>query len=364
MLRSEADAIAACASRLESNDKSAEGYKTAIQLMFEATAAGGKVVVTGVGKSGKIGEKLVATFLSTGTSAAFMHPVEALHGDLGLVDTKDVVLALSYSGNTEEVIRLIPSLERRGVPLIGLGGNGKSRLAQRSAAWIDGHVDGEIGGDLPAPTSSTTVALALGDTIAITLANARKFAAHDFAMNHPGGSLGRRLLLRVNECCVTDIAQCPLDASLDRVLMAMTRYPRCGGVIVTTMTTSLAHQVNTADSDDDVSSDGGAALPSPPASLNEDDENDDERHLSAMPVGVITHDTIHALLKDGKHKGNLFDLTALHIMSPNPPSCLATDLALDALQVMKDAGVPLLPVMDKKKQWHGVVNLKDLQELF
>ncbi len=174
ILIEEALSISEAAQRLKSNTESRDGYHQAIYLMFKSLDAGGKVIVTGVGKSGKIGEKIVATMLSTGTCATFLHPVEALHGDLGTVQPNDDVLALSFSGNTEELLMLLPSLKHRNIPVIGLGGNSKSKLARECAAWIDGYVKREAG-DIPAPTSSTTLTLALGDALALTLAKLRTF---------------------------------------------------------------------------------------------------------------------------------------------------------------------------------------------
>ncbi|KAI9494165.1 hypothetical protein BDB00DRAFT_882861 [Zychaea mexicana] len=317
--------------------------------------------------------------LSTGTAATFLHPVEAMHGDLGAVNEKDVVLALSYSGNTEELMRIVPSLNHRGVPIIGLGGNAKSQLAKISAAWIDGYVHREAS-EIPAPTSSTTLALALGDAIALTLAKQRKFTTHGFALNHPGGSLGRRLLLKVKECMVPaqKVATVPANASLDVVIMEMTRHPKGGGVVV------LRNIPGSLAGNNTINEDIEQEL-SPPSSVASDDattiastSEEDEEGNSAIPptetgqvIGVITHSNIHRILKTAARE-SVFDIRACDIMTPEPVVCSADELATEALRIMVDKkpqgkGLPLLPVIDgkdKRGAYRGVVTLKDLQELF
>ncbi len=159
----------------------------------------GRIVVTGMGKSGHIGKKIAATLASTGSPAFFMHPAEANHGDLGMITQHDIVLALSYSGQTNEVVTLLPLLKRLEVPLITLTGNAKSILAQAADINLDVSIHEEACPLGLAPTTSTTVALVMGDALAITLLQARGFSAEDFARAHPGGALGKRLLLRVDE---------------------------------------------------------------------------------------------------------------------------------------------------------------------
>ncbi|RKP40013.1 hypothetical protein BJ085DRAFT_11337, partial [Dimargaris cristalligena] len=151
----------------------------------------GKIVITGVGKSGKIAEKLVATFLSLGNLALFLHPTEALHGDLGMVSPRDAVLAISYSGKTPEILQLLPFLHQRGAHLISMVGNLASPLALASEAVIDAQVQQEATPDIPAPTTSTTLSLALGDALAMCLMRQRACTPSLFASNHPGGSLGQ-----------------------------------------------------------------------------------------------------------------------------------------------------------------------------
>ncbi len=162
-------------------------------------ACEGRIVVTGMGKSGHIGKKIAATFASTGSPAFFVHPGEASHGDIGMITKKDVVLALSNSGETEEIITLLPFLKRLNIPLISLTGNPESTLAKAANVNIDVSVTKEACPLGLAPTASTTVALVMGDALAISLLEKRGFTKEDFALSHPGGTLGRRLLLRVDE---------------------------------------------------------------------------------------------------------------------------------------------------------------------
>ncbi len=162
-------------------------------------ACAGRVVVTGMGKSGHIAGKLAATLASTGTPAFFVHPGEANHGDLGMITAADVVIALSYSGETEEILTILPLLKRLGVPLIAMTGNKNSTLAVRADVHLDASVALEACPLELAPTSSTTAALVMGDALAIALLEAREFTVEDFARSHPGGALGRRLLLTVAE---------------------------------------------------------------------------------------------------------------------------------------------------------------------
>lgn len=354
VLIEEAMGLNDAATRLKNNTQSREGYQQAIYLMFKSLDAGGKVVVTGVGKSGKIGEKIVATMLSTGTCATFLHPVEALHGDLGAVQPNDVVLALSFSGNTEELLMLLPSLKHRQIPVIGLGGNANSKLARECAAWIDGYVKREAGGAIPAPTSSTTLTLALGDALALTLAKLRTFTTDGFALNHPGGSLGRRLLLKVKDIAIhsSKVASVGPNTPLDVVIMEMTKHPKGSGVIVL--------------EDDDINIDednmSNTLLPTPPlsetSSLNEYECNKPNRI-----AGVITHGDIHRVLKSSTREG-IFQICAVDIMSSNPVVFNEEGLASEAVVTMKEKNIPLLPVINNDKDWVGVITLKDLQELF
>jgi arabinose-5-phosphate isomerase len=181
----------------------------------------GKVVVTGMGKSGHVGHKIAATFASTGTPSFFMHPAEANHGDLGMLSGNDLLLAISHSGETSEVLNLLPVIKRLDVPVIAMTGNASSSLASQSDVVLDISVEKEACSLGLAPTTSTTVTLVLGDALAVSLLEARGFTADDFAMSHPGGSLGRKLLLKVSDIMTTS-EHIPLvnsNASISSALM-------------------------------------------------------------------------------------------------------------------------------------------------
>lgn len=190
VLRTEARAVAALATRLD--HRFVEAVRTILACV-------GRVVVTGMGKSGHVGHKIAATLASTGTPAFFVHPAEASHGDLGMITAEDVVIALSNSGESSELAAIVPIIKRRGAKLIVITGNALSTLARTANVCLDAKVEREAGPLGLAPTSSTTAALALGDALALALLKARGFGVDDFALSHPGGSLGRRLLVRVRD---------------------------------------------------------------------------------------------------------------------------------------------------------------------
>jgi arabinose-5-phosphate isomerase len=171
-------------------------FESACELLLNCK---GRIVVTGMGKSGHIGRKIAATLASTGSPAFFMHPGEANHGDMGMITHEDVLLAISYSGQTSELITLLPLIKRLGIPLLSLTGNVNSILAKEANITLDVSIAQEACPHGLAPTTSTTVALVMGDALAITLLQARGFSAEDFAFSHPGGSLGKRLILRVED---------------------------------------------------------------------------------------------------------------------------------------------------------------------
>ena len=190
VLRIEADAVASLIDRIDEN------FERAVDMII---ACRGRVVVTGMGKSGHVGTKIAATLASTGTPALFLHPAEGIHGDLGMVMRGDVVIAISNSGETDELSRMLPSLKRLGIKIIALTGNPASTLGKNSTLVIDVGVKEEACPLGLAPTASTTATLAMGDAIAVALLNKRGFKEEDFASFHPGGSLGKRLLLRVQD---------------------------------------------------------------------------------------------------------------------------------------------------------------------
>lgn len=212
----EASALSALAKRID------ETFAQAIELILQSK---GRVVVIGMGKSGHIGSKIAATLASTGTPSFFVHPGEAIHGDLGMIIKDDIVLALSYSGQTNEMLALLPPLKRFGIPIISMTGNPNSRLALSSNIHLDVSIEQEACTLGLAPTTSTTATLALGDALAITLLDVRGFSKEDFAFSHPGGSLGRRLLLTVKELMHTgnDIPKVKPTVTFQEALIEITR---------------------------------------------------------------------------------------------------------------------------------------------
>ncbi len=198
-----------------------DSFAHACELILDCQ---GKVVVIGMGKSGHIGRKIAATLASTGTTAMFVHPAEASHGDIGMIASDDVVLALSNSGTTEEILALISVLKRKAIPLISLTGNPNSELASAAAANLDAQVDEEACPLGLAPTSSTTAALVLGDALAMALLEARGFTREDFAISHPGGNLGRKLLVKVSDVmhAGSELPRVALGTTLSDALLEMT----------------------------------------------------------------------------------------------------------------------------------------------
>ncbi len=212
----ETAALQALSSRLDA------GFADAVHLIL---ACSGRVVVSGMGKSGHIGGKIAATLASTGTPAFFMHPGEASHGDLGMITPNDVVLALSNSGESNEIVSIVPLIKRRGAKLIAMTGNPGSTMAREADVHLNAAVDKEACPLNLAPTASTTAALALGDALAVALLDARGFSADDFARTHPGGSLGRRLLIHVRDVMHSgdELPKIDCEASLKAALLEMTR---------------------------------------------------------------------------------------------------------------------------------------------
>ena len=216
VLEIEARAVSRLAERLD------ETFTAAHRLLLACT---GRVVVTGMGKSGHIANKLASTLASTGTPAFFLHPAEASHGDLGMITQHDVVIALSNSGESPEILAIVPFLKRHGIKLVALTGNAQSTLSRVADVHLDASVEKEACPLNLAPTASTTAALALGDALAISLLQARGFSENDFALTHPGGALGKRLLIRVADLMHTDVwlPQVAEDASLQEALLDMTK---------------------------------------------------------------------------------------------------------------------------------------------
>jgi arabinose-5-phosphate isomerase len=213
-MKIEAEAILTAADRLDGN------LTRAVELIL---AHNGKVIVSGVGKSGHVGHKIVATLCSTGTPAVFLHPAEAVHGDLGIYSPGDPTIVLSKNGTTAELLRLVPILREFESPLIGIIGNVTSPLAQQVDILLDATVEAEADTHNLAPTSSSTVAMVLGDALAVALMRGRSFTPEDFARFHPAGQLGRNLLMRVKDVMHSAFVRVSIDDSLKHIVVAMTQ---------------------------------------------------------------------------------------------------------------------------------------------
>ncbi len=275
----------------------------------------GKVIVTGVGKSGVIAQKIAQTLTSTGTVAVFVHPSDALHGGLGVIASGDVVIALSNSGETEEVLHLLPALETRGVDLISIVGNPQSTLSRHSAVVLDASVDKEACPLNLAPTTSTTVALAIGDAIAMTVMSERGLTEEEFAANHPAGRLGRRLTLRV------------------RGLMHESPNVTESAGWIEVVRTISSH------------------------SLGAVNVIDDEGRLK----GIVTDGDLRRTIEKVEPE-NLSALNASEMMTSSPITTNPEALAYDALRLMEDrpSQISVLPVIDGEGRCLGLVRLHDL----
>jgi len=287
-----------------------EKFEAACQLILRSS---GRVVVLGIGKSGHIGKKIAATLASTGTPALFVHPAEASHGDIGMITEQDVVLAISNSGTTEEIMRLLPVLKRKGVALIGLTGVVDSPLASACAHALNASVNEEACPLGLAPTSSTTAALVLGDALAMALLEARGFTKDDFAISHPGGNLGRRLLIKVEDVMHTGdaIPVVSPDTSLSDALIEMSQK-EFG------LTTVL---------------DAGQI------------------------AGVFTDGDLRRSLDAGE---NIQATRISEVMSPTFKQVRPGALAAEAAKVMQDSNVYVVIVTDEDGQLCGILKMHDL----
>jgi arabinose-5-phosphate isomerase len=274
----------------------------------------GKVVVMGMGKSGHISKKIAATLASTGTPAQFVHPAEASHGDIGMVTPKDVVIAISNSGTTPEILAILPVIKRKGIHLISISGNPQSVLAQAASVNLDGSVDQEACPLGLAPTTSTTVALVLGDALAMALLEARGFTREDFAYSHPGGNLGRRLLLRVSDIMHTgqDIPKVTDQTSISGCLLEMTEK-KLG------MTTVV---------------DSAGTL-----------------------LGVFTDGDLRRFLDRGQ---DLRNTPVSAVITGRFKAITDNALASEAAKIMQDNAVYSLVVQDKKGYLSGIITMHDL----
>ena len=285
-----------------------DDFAKAVEIIFQSK---GRLVVTGIGKSAIIAQKIVATLNSTGTPSLFLHASEAIHGDLGMVQEHDVVICISKSGNSPEIKVLVPLLKRFGNILIGITGNLTSFLGKESDYVLNAYVESECDPINLAPTNSTTAQLVLGDALAVALMELRGFQAEDFAKYHPGGALGKKLLLRVKD--MLDMTHKPVvspDSSIKKVIVEISEK-RLGVTAV----------------------------------VEED-----------KVIGIITDRDIRRMLNE---RDSFLDLTAKDIMTKNPKVIKSTDMVVDALNILEDFSITQLVVVDENK-YLGVLHLHDI----
>jgi arabinose-5-phosphate isomerase len=305
VLTIEAEAVTALGSRLD------QTFLSAVDLLLSCR---GRVVVSGMGKSGHIARKIASTMASTGTPAFFVHPAEASHGDLGMITRDDVVVALSYSGESDELLTIIPLIKRQGAKLIAITGNATSALAKEADVSLDARVSQEACPLNLAPTASTTAALALGDALAIALLDARGFGTDDFARSHPGGTLGRRLLTHVSDVMRTgdEVPHVTADASLVDALREMTRK-RMGMTAVV------------------------------------------DRGLHV--VGIFTDGDLRRALE---RSSDLRAAALADVMGRNPRTIEAGKLAVEAVEMMERHNINQLLVVTATGELTGALNMHDL----
>jgi arabinose-5-phosphate isomerase len=301
----EAEALMGLKSRLDTR------FSDAVQMMLNVK---GRVVVTGMGKSGHIGSKIAATLASTGTPAMFVHPGEASHGDLGMIKAVDVVLAISNSGESDELVSILPVLKRLGVPLIAMTGGLTSALAQHADVVLDSSVAKEACPLNLAPTASTTTQLALGDALAVALLDARGFKAEDFARSHPGGSLGRRLLTHVSDVMRKDehVPSVLPNASFSELMQEMSRKGLGASAVV-----------------------------------------NEARHI----LGIFTDGDLRRLIEKGL---DLRSLQAKDVMHANPRTVNQNALAVEAAELMEQFKITSVLVVNDAHELCGALNTNDL----
>ena len=302
----EVDGLQAVAARLDGD------FSAACARMLECR---GRVVCTGMGKSGHVARKIAATLASTGTPAFYVHPGEAGHGDLGMITDADVVLALSYSGESDEILMLLPVLKRQGNALIVMTGRPTSTLATAADVHLDISVPAEACPLALAPTTSTTASLAMGDALAVALLEAKGFTADDFARSHPAGALGRRLLLHIRDVMHggDEIPEVTADASLADALLEMSRK-RLGMTVVV----------------------------------------DDARRL----IGLYTDGDLRRTLTDPAI--DVRNARIADVMTRNPTAVDADALAVEAARLMETRKITMLPVIDGERRVVGALNIQDL----
>jgi len=288
-----------------------ERFVQAVDMMLGVR---GRVVVTGMGKSGHIGRKIAATLASTGTPAMFVHPAEASHGDLGMIKPVDVVLGISNSGESDELIAILPVLKRQGVPLIAMTGGLQSSLARHADVVLDSSVEKEACPLNLAPTASTTAQLALGDALAVALLDARGFKPEDFARSHPGGSLGRRLLTHVSDVMRKGdgVPRVPPHASFSELMQEMSRKGLGASAVV---------------------------------------------DVAGLPVGIFTDGDLRRLIEKGQ---DLRALRASDVMHARPRTIRQDALAVEAADLMEQHRITSILVVDAEGVLCGALNTNDL----
>jgi arabinose-5-phosphate isomerase len=292
-------------------DNLGEEFEQAVNLIM---ACPSRLVVTGIGKSGLVGQKISATLNSTGTPSLFLHPVEAMHGDLGMVAATDVVLAISYSGETPELNRLLASIRERSIQIIAICGNTDSTLSRHAAVTLNVAIPREACPLGLAPTTSTTATLAMGDALAVALLNRKHFKAEDFRRNHPGGSLGARLKVAVREVMLAGnkVPQVPMSASLADAVAEL-NAKNLGAVFVTGKKGAL--------------------------------------------LGIVTDGDIRRMLSA---RQNFLEVTLAEAMTPHPLAIASDLMAADALSIMQQHEITVLAVISGQGDLVGILHLHDL----
>lgn len=298
-------------------DRLGPDFVRACRMLLETE---GRVIVSGIGKSGAVGQKLVGTLASTGTPALFLHPAEAIHGDLGMVCDEDVVIMLSNSGESDELARILPYIKRRGVPVIAICGNVGSTLGNESDVMINSAVEKEACPLGLAPTASTATMMALGDALAMSVMRARGFSADEFARSHPGGSLGRKLLTRVSDVMHSgdDNPTVAPDTSVLHTLLEMTQASVRGVVSIV-----------------------------------------DER---GNLVGIFTDGDLRRLMQTRDNRDALMEGPVSEVMTEDPTTISPDELATEALHLMEVREFDNLPVVDEDGTAVGIVDIQDLMK--
>jgi arabinose-5-phosphate isomerase len=298
---------------LQATNNINHNFIKAIELIYQTK---GKLIITGVGKSGLVASKIAATMSSTGTSSFFLHPTEAMHGDLGMIGQEDIVLAISYSGESEELVQILPHLKRFNIPLIAMTSDPHSTLSKYADVFLNIKINQEACPLNTAPTSSTTLTMALGDALAIALMKKRNFKKEDFASFHPGGSLGKKLFIKAKDLMQTqNLPIVSSDATLKETIIIMSEGRLGNGIIV-----DKQHKVKAVISDGDL-----------------------RRYILKGDVNL--------------------DIKAIDIATKNPKYITNSDiLAVDALKIIEDNKIQMLLVLDNNDRLVGILHIHKLVE--